>query len=159
MPSRVAAAIAAFVSVGGLRDGDFLFSAEDHTTALDPTAFGRLVKATFKTYGGVAMCPKDVRSAFITFLRDGYEDGQHDDAVLAGAAKAMRHSSAMQQSMHCACAPDRTRSSLHADVELTAAPPILLLSHPRFADDKHKSQRTVSAAMSAADAFAGRYAL
>jgi len=128
VPPRVTASIAALVSVGGpLTDGDYLFHGDERTTALPPFAFSRLVKAAFKAYGGgVAMCPKDVRAAYITFLRDGYDEGEHDDAVLASAAKAMRHSSAMQQSVHY---------------------------------DKHKAKRTVSAAMSVADAFASRYTL
>ena len=54
------------------------------------------VKATFKTYGGVAFCPKDVRASFVTWLRSG----EHGDSVLAEAAKQMRHSSSMQASVH-----------------------------------------------------------
>ena len=104
VPTRVAAAITALVSIEGLANGDYLFYGERRTTALSPVAFSRLVKATFKMYsdGCVAMCPKDVRAAYITFLRDGYDEGAHDDAVLTSAAKAMRHSSSMQQSVHCA---------------------------------------------------------
>ena len=39
-----------------------------------------------------AMCPKDCRASFITWLRDG----DHGDAVLASAAKDMHHGVAMQ---------------------------------------------------------------
>jgi hypothetical protein len=52
------------------------------------------VQTTFKAYSGVALSPKDCRSSFITFMRDG----DHGDEVLASAAQAMHHSSAVAQS-------------------------------------------------------------
>ena len=52
------------------------------------------MKATFMTYGGVALCPKDCRASFITWLRSG----EHGDEVLTSAAEQMRHSSTMSAS-------------------------------------------------------------
>ena len=52
------------------------------------------MKAIFKRHGGVALCPKDCRSSFITFLRSG----EHDDEAVQAAAVAMRHSSKIQAS-------------------------------------------------------------
>ena len=42
----------------------------------------------------LALCPKDARSSFITFLRSG----DHDDETVKAAAIAMRHSSKIQAS-------------------------------------------------------------
>ena len=50
--------------------------------------------ATFARHGDVALCPKDARSSFITFLRSG----DHDDETVKQAAVAMRHTSQMQAS-------------------------------------------------------------
>ena len=44
--------------------------------------------------GDVALCPKDARSSFITFLRSG----DHDDDAVKATAIAMRHSSKTQAS-------------------------------------------------------------
>ena len=52
------------------------------------------VKAIFARHGDVALCPKDARSSFITFLRSG----DHDDETVKAAAIAMRHSSKTQAS-------------------------------------------------------------
>ena len=91
----VADAIAALITADELGDGEYLFhSATKRTAPLDPTTWGRFVKATFKTYGGVALCPKDFRTSFITWLRSG----EHGDEVLTSAAEQMRHSSTMSAS-------------------------------------------------------------
>ena len=66
LPKRVATAISALVVADCLTAGDYLFHAGDTSVALDPTTFGRRVKAAFKTYGGMPMCPKDVRASHIT---------------------------------------------------------------------------------------------
>ena len=52
------------------------------------------MKAIFARHGDVALCPKDARSSFITFLRSG----EHDDDAVKAAAIAMRHSSKTQAS-------------------------------------------------------------
>ena len=52
------------------------------------------LEATIAPHGDVALCPKDARSSFITFLRSG----DHNDEVVKAAAVAMRHSSKMQAS-------------------------------------------------------------
>ena len=78
------------------------------------------MQTAFKMYAGVALSPKDCRSSFITFMRDG----DHGDEVLASAAQAMHHSSAMAASATY---------------------------------DKHGTDRIVSAAVKAADAYAKRF--
>jgi hypothetical protein len=62
----------------------------------------------------------------------------------------------MQQSVRCACAPLERASFSHGRSDTASCFPD---AGRVFADDIHKSQRTVSAAMGAADAFADRYAL
>jgi len=78
-----------------LQGGEYLFhAATNRRLPLDFTAWGRLVKATFKAYGDVALCPKDCRASFVTWLRSG----EHGDDVLNSAARQMRHSSQMSES-------------------------------------------------------------
>ena len=73
----------------------YLFHArKDKRTAIAPCAWSKCVKATFARHGDVALCPKDARASFITFLRSG----DHDDATVKAAAIAMRHSSKIQAS-------------------------------------------------------------
>ena len=85
----VARAIAALVHIDSLTTGEFLFHATDRASHLNPTQWGLLVKEAFLVYGGTAMCPKDCRASFITWLRSG----EHCDDVLTSSAKQMRHSS------------------------------------------------------------------
>ena len=93
--AAVSDAIAALVTADELQDGEFLFHASTNRRApLDTTAWGRLVKATFKAYSDVGLCPKDCRASFVTWLRSG----EHGDDVLTGAARQMRHSSQMSES-------------------------------------------------------------
>ena len=93
--AAVAEAIAALVATDKLQDGEYLFHAATNRRAPhDVTAWGRLVKATFKAYGNVALCPKDCRASFVTWLRSG----EHGDDVLTSAARQMRHSSQMSES-------------------------------------------------------------
>ena len=93
--AAVGDAIAALVAADKLQDGEYLFHAATNRRApLDTTAWGRLVKATFKAYGDVALCPKDCRASFVTWLRSG----EHGDDVLTSAARQMRHSSQMSES-------------------------------------------------------------
>jgi hypothetical protein len=91
----VAQAVAALVEADELVEGECLFHGGDRTVALNPTQFGLLVKRIFQEYSGVALCPKDARASFVSWLRDG---DQHGDEVLASAAQALRHSSQMQAS-------------------------------------------------------------
>jgi hypothetical protein len=117
----VASRITALVSIDGLKAGEYLFHSDDRQSPLEPFAWTRFVQRTFKTYSGVSLSPKDCRSSFVTWMRDG----EHGDETLRAAAQAMRHSSA------------------------TAA---------SASYDKHGTDRVVSAAVAAADAFARRYA-
>ena len=92
----VADANAALVTADKLQDGEFLFHAATNRRApLDTTAWGRLVKSTFKAHSDVALCPKDCRASFVTWLRSG----EHGDDVLTSAARQMRHSSQMSESI------------------------------------------------------------
>ena len=95
-PPSVAAAINALVAVDNLHDGEYLFHGGQKTVPLSPKQWCLRVKETFKTFGGVALCPKDVRASFVTWLRSGH----HGDSVLTQAARQMRHSSSMQASVH-----------------------------------------------------------
>jgi integrase len=61
---------------------------------VSPSTWTERVKAIFARHGDVALCPKDARSSFITFLRSG----DHDDDAVKAAAVAMRHSSKTQAS-------------------------------------------------------------
>ena len=76
-------------------DGGYLFHvAGDPTTPHTEATWTKLVKATFRRTSGVALAPKDLRSAFVGFL----QAGAHSDATLKAAAAAMRHSSQTQRS-------------------------------------------------------------
>lgn len=75
--------------------GGYLFQARGNEfEPLSPSAWTRRVQSIFARHGDVALCPKDTRSSFITFLRSG----EHDVESLKAAAVAMRHSSKMQAS-------------------------------------------------------------
>ena len=96
-PPTVARRIHQLITLDGLQAGDYLFHHSDvRGSELHPTQWTRFVQSTFKTYSGVGLSPKDCRSSFITFLRDG----NHGDETLRAAALAMRHSSKMAQSAH-----------------------------------------------------------
>ena len=84
----VAVRIHALISLDGLQPGEYLFHGADRNAPLTPSSWTRVVKATFKAHSGVALSPKDCRSSFITFMRDG----DHGDEVLTSAATAMHHS-------------------------------------------------------------------
>jgi len=93
----VAHAVSALVTVDELTHGNYLFhSPSDRGEPCKPALWCKLVKATFKTYSGVALCPKDCRASFVTWMMDG----DHGSDVLQSAAASMRHSSAMQSSAH-----------------------------------------------------------
>ena len=93
--TTVANRIHALVTLDKLIEGEYLFHGPDRAAALAPSSWTDLVQATFKAYAGVALSPKDCRSSFITFMRDG----DHGDEVLASAAQAMHHSSAVAASV------------------------------------------------------------
>ena len=84
-----------YIAAADIPGDGFLFHARgDKRVAVAPSSWSRCVKATFARHGDVALCPKDVRSSFITFLRGG----DHDDETVKAAAIAMRHSSKIQAS-------------------------------------------------------------
>ena len=84
-----------YIELGSIPDGGYLFHArENKHEAVSPSAWTGRVKAIFSRHGDVALCPKDARSSFITFLRSG----EHDDEAVKAAAVAMRHSSKTQAS-------------------------------------------------------------
>ena len=92
----VAARLVQLVEADSLVSGEYLFHGADRRAPLCPIGWCRLVKKTFKKYSArhVGLCPKDCRSSFVTWLKDG----GHGDDVLASAAKAMRHSSKVADS-------------------------------------------------------------
>ena len=121
LPTSVAAAIDALVSIDELVRGDCLFHSDiDRAQPLTPWAYSRFVKSAFKAHAGVAMCPKDARASFVTWARSG----EHGDDVLTSAARQMHHSSSMQESATY---------------------------------DKEKSERVVSAASKATEAFSEQF--
>ena len=84
-----------YIMLADIPEGSFLFHTRgDKSVAIAPSAWTERIKATFARHGDVALCPKDARSSFITFLRSG----DHNDEVVKAAAVAMRHSSKMQAS-------------------------------------------------------------
>ena len=84
-----------YIKLASIQDGGFLFHAPgDPLNAVSPSTWTERVKAIFARHGDVALCPKDARSSFITFLRSG----DHDDEAVKAAAIAMRHSSKTQAS-------------------------------------------------------------
>lgn len=75
-------------------DGHIFHARGDKRVVIAPSAWSKCVKATFARHGDVALCPKDARASFITFLRSD----DHDDETVKAAATAMRHSSKIQAS-------------------------------------------------------------
>ena len=71
--------------------GEYLFHGSDRQAACPPSTWTGVVQAAFKAVSGVALCPKDCRSSFVTWARDN--QAEHGNEVLASAAKALRHSS------------------------------------------------------------------
>ncbi|MDC0525816.1 hypothetical protein OAO87_02360 [bacterium] len=85
------------MTLDALQPGECLFhTVADRRAALQKSAYTRYVKTVFKAHSGVALSPKDCRSSFVMWMRDG----DHDEAALRAAAKAMRHSSTMASSAH-----------------------------------------------------------
>ena len=92
--THVAERISQLVDKDNLVAGEYLFHGADRRTAFSPAAWTQLVKAAFLAHSGVALCPKECRSSFITWLKDG----DHGDEVCRSAAKAMKHSSKVADS-------------------------------------------------------------
>ena len=97
----IVAPLEAYLKAAGLLDSQtapphpFVFSAgSDVSQPPSPSAWTRLVQATFHRHAGVKLAPKEVRSAFVTWLRSS----KQSDETLRAAALALRHSSKMQKS-------------------------------------------------------------
>ena len=73
------------------------------------------MQTVYRKHGGCALCPKDLRASFITWLRSG----DHGDDVLTAAAVAMRHDSSTQRS--AAYDKDGTQRQVDAAFRATAA--------------------------------------
>ena len=72
MSRAVGVRIKAYIEAAGLKHGHFLFyEGDDASKALEPYAWTRLVKRVFKAHSvrGVALAPKELRAAFVTFLK------------------------------------------------------------------------------------------
>ena len=79
-----------YMKLAAIPDTGFLFHAKDDTSSpLESALWTRLVQRIYKKHAGVAICPKDLRASFISWLRSG----EHGDEVLKAAAVAMRHDS------------------------------------------------------------------
>ena len=84
-----------YIKLASIPPGGYLFHSKGDTFEVVPAStWTDRVKAIFARHGDVALCPKDARSSFITFLRSG----DHDDETVKAAAIAMRHSSKIQAS-------------------------------------------------------------
>ena len=80
-----------------LKAGDYVFFGRKHgpRKPLPSAQWTALVKRIFRTHAGVPLAPKEVRSSYVTWLRNG----SHGDEVLAATARAMKHSSKTQASV------------------------------------------------------------
>lgn len=79
-----------YIEIAAIPDRGYLFHAKDDTASpLESALWTRLVQRVYKKHAGVAICPKDLRASFISWLRSG----EHGDEVLKAAAVAMRHDS------------------------------------------------------------------
>ena len=95
MNASIAPWLDRYIELAEIPDDGYLFHARgDKLDVISPSAWTHRVKATFGRHGGVALCPKDARSSFVTFLKSG----EHDDDAVRAAAVAMRHSSKTQAS-------------------------------------------------------------
>ena len=84
-----------YIQLAAISNGGYLFHVlGKKLEVVKPCTWTKRVKAIFARHGDVALCPKDVRSSFITFLRGD----EHGDEALRAAAIAMRHSSKTQAS-------------------------------------------------------------
>jgi hypothetical protein len=93
--SSIAPWLSRFISMHAIPHGGYLFHARGNEfEPISPSGWTYRVKAIFARHGDVALCPKDTRASFITFLRSG----EHDDETVKAAAVAMRHSSKTQAS-------------------------------------------------------------
>ena len=85
-----------YIELFDIQPGGYLFARRgDPSQAVSLTNWSRLVKKIFARHGDVALCPKDARSSFITFLLSG----DHGDEAVKAAAVAMRHNSKTQASV------------------------------------------------------------
>ena len=82
-----------WIELTSVSDDDFLF-ATTAGEAYSPSLWSRLVKAIYKKHCGVAVTPKDLRSIYVTFLKEG----DHGEEALRAAAEKMRHTTKMQGS-------------------------------------------------------------
>jgi hypothetical protein len=92
VPPVVAGLLTKWIELTAVPPLGYVFNAGNAAAPYDDSAWTKVVKAAFKRHSGVAMCPKDLRSSFIGFLKSE----EHGDATLKAAAAAMRHSSQTQ---------------------------------------------------------------
>ena len=83
-----------WIELTGVTEGGFVFTVKDGVSAYSPSQWTQVVKSTYRKHGGVAIAPKDLRSAYVTFLKSG----EHGDDLLKATAIRMRHGSHMQDS-------------------------------------------------------------
>ena len=97
LPTAICKSITSYTNAAQLHDGHYLFYVgTDASKPLEPYAWTRLVKGCFQRHStrAVPLAPKELRASFTTWLKDG----DHSDATLKAAAKAMRHSTKTQAS-------------------------------------------------------------
>jgi hypothetical protein len=95
VPATITSALKKHIALAAVPHSGYIFAASGNPfEPLQSVQWTRLVKALFKSYSGVALAPKDLRSSHVTWLKSG----DHDDETLRSAAQAMRHSSKTQDS-------------------------------------------------------------
>ena len=95
MSAAIVAAIKPHLALSAVPNEGYVFAASANPfEPMQPYQWTRFIQSVFKRYSGVALAPKDLRSAHVTWLKTG----EHDDATLRAAAQAMRHSSKTQDS-------------------------------------------------------------
>ena len=103
VPPPASAASSSSTSAGSSSSSGATTASQHHDAPVSAKRWTKVVQQAFKRHAGVALCPKDLRSSYITWLRSE----ANTNAVLKSAAFAMRHSTAQQAGP----AYDKERSS------------------------------------------------
>ena len=86
LPAAICNSLSSYIDAAQLQGGHYIFYAgEDASQPLAPYAWTRLVKSCFQRHStrAVPLPPKELRAAFITWLKEG----EHADATLKAAAR------------------------------------------------------------------------
>ena len=149
-----------YLALACVPEGGYVFPAagDDPTAPLSPQDWTRLVQHAYATHseGGVALCPKDLRASYITFLRSSAVE----DDLVRETALAMRHSSATAavrpHPVYRTLCRGRQRAPTGFPAHLRL--PVVSTSAPQSAAyDKNGTQPLVDRAMQATAAFSAQF--